>query len=494
MKKILLALTALAIPSMAEAQSTPPWKSYQQTGNPADIVPSAGTPDSVAQWMGKKVDVTGGASNDQTLKTPSITGGSSTGQVLIGAQVPQLPADVPGHAGIGLPNTLWVDKYYAPKGWFIASDTTWTVCASGCQYSDVVAAFHDAMQANYLGNAILTISIADGTYTMSDQLLTRNPNGVHVHIIGNVADNSKVVLNFNNKANGIGGFTAMDGGVIGYVNGITINGIGGIQSETDTVTTWVENSWGPGFYAARGGIIEAGPNVTVNHFYYSALADEGGYFIGDGMTGTDAGDVGFIARHNGVLRCIGCTAIRAADDAGHVGAEDGDPVNLGCNYTAENGGTLIITQAKGAQSHIAAVCALTNGHVWADMFVGTGGLGGAIGQGLWAISGGVIQANHAALSGYLNGAYAGAQGVIQSNNATYSNNADDGVDADAGTFIGSSDTIQNNAVHGASAFHQGMMQLYNTFATMTGNGTVGFVEPAGTSNGLPYAASSLYLQ
>lgn len=76
MKKILLALTALAIPSIAMAQSIPAWKSYQQTGNPADIVPSAGTPNSVAQWLGKKVDVTGGASTGQTLNSPTINSGN----------------------------------------------------------------------------------------------------------------------------------------------------------------------------------------------------------------------------------------------------------------------------------------------------------------------------------------------------------------------------------------------------------------------------------
>lgn len=74
MKKILLALTALSIPSIAGAQSIPPWKSYQQTGDPSDIVPSAGTPGSVAQWMGKKVDVSSG-----TLTSPTITGGIITG-------------------------------------------------------------------------------------------------------------------------------------------------------------------------------------------------------------------------------------------------------------------------------------------------------------------------------------------------------------------------------------------------------------------------------
>jgi len=39
------------------AQSMPSWKSYTQTGNLRDVVPSAGNDNSVAAWFGKKVDV-----------------------------------------------------------------------------------------------------------------------------------------------------------------------------------------------------------------------------------------------------------------------------------------------------------------------------------------------------------------------------------------------------------------------------------------------------
>lgn len=61
MKKLIPLVIGAAITSVpvsALAQSMPAWKSYMQTGNISDIVPSAGTSDSVAAWLAKKVDVT----------------------------------------------------------------------------------------------------------------------------------------------------------------------------------------------------------------------------------------------------------------------------------------------------------------------------------------------------------------------------------------------------------------------------------------------------
>ncbi|MBV1833097.1 hypothetical protein [Novacetimonas pomaceti] len=87
MKKIAFLCAILMAPVAAHAQSMPAWKSYTQTGNPANIVPSAGTTDSVAAWIAKKVDTSSGTSTNQALTTPAITGGTSTGQTLNSATV-----------------------------------------------------------------------------------------------------------------------------------------------------------------------------------------------------------------------------------------------------------------------------------------------------------------------------------------------------------------------------------------------------------------------
>lgn len=80
MKKLLLATVALASIGAASAatfpaNTTPAWKSYMATGNTADIVSSP----TVAAAIGLKVDATSGQSLNQTLQTPTITGGTATG-------------------------------------------------------------------------------------------------------------------------------------------------------------------------------------------------------------------------------------------------------------------------------------------------------------------------------------------------------------------------------------------------------------------------------
>lgn len=61
--------------------TTPPWKSYMATGNTADIVAST----TVATAIGAKVDATSGQSLNQTLETPTITGGTATDTDISGA-------------------------------------------------------------------------------------------------------------------------------------------------------------------------------------------------------------------------------------------------------------------------------------------------------------------------------------------------------------------------------------------------------------------------
>ena len=73
--KILFLLPFLLTPSLGYGQSAPAWKSYQDTGNPADMVKST----QVSSWLAKKVDVASGTSTNQMLTTPTITGGTVSG-------------------------------------------------------------------------------------------------------------------------------------------------------------------------------------------------------------------------------------------------------------------------------------------------------------------------------------------------------------------------------------------------------------------------------
>ncbi|KXV51710.1 hypothetical protein AD945_00015, partial [Gluconobacter albidus] len=78
MKMRLFSLTLsvmLVASSSAFGQSMPAWKSYAQTGNPKDIVPSAGSDVSVAAWLGKKADTQNGRLQNPVINQRSITTG-----------------------------------------------------------------------------------------------------------------------------------------------------------------------------------------------------------------------------------------------------------------------------------------------------------------------------------------------------------------------------------------------------------------------------------
>lgn len=78
----LIFATSLLVPVSAWAQSAPAWKSYQDTGNPADMVKST----QVSSWLAKKVDVASGTSTNQMLTTPTMTGASlSRGTTITGS-------------------------------------------------------------------------------------------------------------------------------------------------------------------------------------------------------------------------------------------------------------------------------------------------------------------------------------------------------------------------------------------------------------------------
>ncbi|QEO17868.1 hypothetical protein [Acetobacter vaccinii] len=69
MRSISLLGFILCLPSLSYAQTAPAWKSYQATGNPADMIRST----AVAAALGTKVDTANGTSANQILSAPVIS-------------------------------------------------------------------------------------------------------------------------------------------------------------------------------------------------------------------------------------------------------------------------------------------------------------------------------------------------------------------------------------------------------------------------------------
>lgn len=370
---------------------------------------------------------------------------------------------------------------------------TLTVCPSGCAYSKISDGFTAALNAAHktLNHSIIVLKIADGTYTETNQIYNNDPLGSFVKIEGNVSQPSRVVVNFTNvRGTNFSGFITSNGGILGSLDGVTLNAIGAQATHTGQQTAWHEQSYGAGVSATSGGIIHLGRHVVINHFYYGVVADDGGVVEArdGGVTVTDAGDVAFMARGNGVISCPSCTARRASD------MTSPDTARLGFCFDAERGGALHIDGSTCTGAAVGGVYALTNGKVWAHGVRISAPLTSQV-IGIYALSGGAVEAQNSVISGMGTGINAHDTGFIECDACVVEASAGDNITADGGTFVGSG-VKSTNAKNGWGfhAFHQGVMRLYGVLSRTQGNARGPFsAESAGSRNGMPYTASSLFV-
>lgn len=429
-------------------------------------------------------------------KAHSASQASLENPILHGGQETITPSDRPGAAGTALPNTFWVDSHYAPKDWFITQDTTWNVCHSGCAYSSPLEAWHAALRVTPVNGARLTIHIADGTYDINDQMITEVPYTKSVWVIGNEQDPTRVVLNFTNtKGTNGAGFGAYDGGMIGMINGVTIqtptDGSGAADS-TDAVGhhRWHSQSYGSGIFAyGAGSSIQLGNQVIIHGFYYSLTADNNGGIDAPhgGVRMSFAGDVNAMARGGGVIVCTPCTATDANDYTS-------PPAVLGSNFDAERGGSLYIDGSTGSNTLEAGLLGLTGGHIWAHNLTLTGSIQSGS-PGALIASNATAELNGSHISGYNIGVNAFQGGFAAVDDCVISNNSDSGIVADAGRINGSHVTVKNNAKFGVHAFHSGSITLFSSNDSINGNGVNISADGAGTlPNGSSWPGSTVAVQ
>jgi len=309
------------------------------------------------------------------------------------------------------------------------------MCASGCTYSSILDFAAWINTISIVGNYQIVLNISAGTYPASGSYTTyvdmHGPNWSRVQIIG--AGSGSTVLNFNNLNNlNNPAFFARDGATLRFINGLTINGIGG---RTGT-HTWANLSAGAAFSVQGNGAVHAGGDMIMNDWYYDVLADMGGYFLGDaGVTGNRAGDANFLARHGGSIHCERC----AANGAGDV------TNNLGFNFLAETGGHLWADGSVAKGGLFGGFCASAGGTAWYHNVTATEGSG----AGIFAFLGGILFADGSTSSGNLIGVKAITNGKITASNVRSRNNISDGYHIDHGYFEGYDDTASGNGGYGA---------------------------------------------
>jgi hypothetical protein len=372
--------------------------------------------------------------------------------------------------------------------------TTLSVCASGCAYTNPQDAWNATRGLLILGAfTSLTIQIADGAYAITAPFYTNDPATAAVRFRGNCTTPANVQLNFTNIAgNNAGGFVADGGGALGTpgspgVDCLTINGVGARSARS----TWADQSYGGGLAAiGAGSRLYAGPKVSVQGFYYGAIADHAGFLRANGATFKNSGDVNVLSRFSATIQCLKCTM----QTASHIFTNQfGNSETLGYNAMAEAGASLYVDGSTMSDAQVSCVIAQTSAAAWAHQIQASG----CLSSGGRAVQNGFLELNNSRITGSASGAYAGSGGAINADALELDHNQFGGLVLDGGRASGSGLKIHDNGGFAIKITKQGRGEFYNTSATLTNNtsGPV-YVEQASgcTSTSAPCApASSLLL-
>jgi hypothetical protein len=345
----------------------------------------------------------------------------------------------------------------------IRSDLTINV-GTGEPFATLAQAVQYLKDRRIRGNFIVTLKVADGTYSGMTQIYWDHPDGGKVRIIGNQAARANCVLNFD-AANNLSGFLIAPGCVLGYIDGFTVNGVGAWVS----TGIWNANCYGGGINSTGGEVI-VGPAVTVDKFYYSFIADHGGTLRIPlaGTVGKNAGDCAYHARYGGKLEVLG----GLADIVSHTNGG----VQLGSGFDADFGSTLWSRLCEGRFCNRGALksgvgSSVTSFGIYAhdNPWYAVVSYGGDIEIGYDPIAG---QATR--ITGNQAGVQSGNGGKIYINHpstalAQITGNTFDGLNADnGGTILGTYLNVANNAGTWAKAINNGFIRV--TGCTVTGNG------------------------
>jgi len=328
----------------------------------------------------------------------------------------------------------------------ISANTTLNVPS---QFSTIQAA------CNYLGtvvintNASVTIQVANGTYSWSN-IECAVPQGDQVSIIGNTTTPASVVINVNNANNGMG-FQFYRGQRIHLIDGFTINGTAGWVSHC----SWNTNVYGAAFDAyGTGSGTQIGAHVVINKMYYGVLSDQGASISSPtGLTITEAGDAGVLARWSGSVDIENATSTNTCDTtAGN---------NLGFGFLAEVGGSGHFDGGTATGNNVAGAAAQNGGAAWAHNMTLNSNT-----YGLYANEGGNIEGNSSTITGGTNGVQSNDGGYVNVVGVTASGASGSGMNAaNSGIIDAGAGATANTNPNGFTQFTGGVI-----YGTLNGTG------------------------
>jgi hypothetical protein len=213
--------------------------------------------------------------------------------------------------------------------------------------TSLAAALSGIAQWRIAPGAHVVFRLADGTYRQGATLRVEHPDGARIQIVGNVDAPSQVRLVWPARTDAI---HVGSGQVLGGLDGVTI--LRNVPGGNDNGAA--DNAIG--LLAENAGVLQAGPAVVVDGFYYGAQARFGGVLRVGGTVVLHAGDAGFFAYNGGHVEAREARAEDTSDAK----------LGLGSGFVAEYGGTIDASGARSTNNALAGFTALSGGAIVAN--------------------------------------------------------------------------------------------------------------------------------
>lgn len=361
----------------------------------------------------------------------------------------------------------YIGKIYTP--------TTITVGTTGAMFTTIQAAY-DSIQDKRLF-ALVTILVANGTYTMSRIDINHHPDGRYIQILGNIANPSACALNFVADVNG-------------YAQGIVFNNIQNIEFSGFKLTGFyvsdVNRSNQSIFIANQSFVRSATNSIILDSGYNGITVANNSIYFADTLRITNIHCISISAQVNSYANIpnanlTGITSVPTVNriSFGAVASVDSYVITTGSTLASFYGGVL-------SQHNCLVICdnaTATNCNagfqaVWSSVVAAQSPVANNCITGYSASSGGNIILAAPNANNCTNGYYAAVSGILTSSTSSAATTCTVGYSSDVNSTMFLQGTINAiNCVNGFVSGRASVMSFSGDF-TVTSTGTTTVYSPA----------------
>lgn len=237
------------------------------------------------------------------------------------------------------------------------------------QFTTIQDAFTYLSKYTIVRDAVVTIKVANGTYTLTGSINLNHPQGFQIQLIGNTTTPTSCVLTVTDSAT-FDAIVCSGGNRFGLLNGFHIT--------RPTKAEMPKNS--TGVLAVQNSTLILGSSIKVSKWFYGIAARDGSFIKCPAAQVSESGDVGIWSYGGSTVICDGAIS-NTANAAGQP---------WGFGFQAEYGSTLVGTNISASGCKIAGFASLSN----STCRIFDSSTSSNIGSGLFARDGGVIEAQN----------------------------------------------------------------------------------------------------